>query len=216
NNALSAYKRYEILHQAANILKNRKEELAQIIMREAGKPIKFARGEVDRTVQTLLVSAEEAKRITGEGVPVEAAPGSENRLAFTIRVPVGIVAAISPFNFPLNLVAHKIAPALAAGNTVILKTASKTPISAIKLAKILQDVGMPAGMLQVLPGPGATVGNILMRDERIALYTFTGSAEVGLQLKQHTGLRKLSLELGNNSPVIVDHDADIEKASKAI
>lgn len=215
-NKLSAYERYTVLHQAANQLEQEKEEMAQMIMMEAGKPIKHARAEVERTIQTLIVSAEEAKRITGEGVPVEAAPGSENRLAFTIRVPVGIVAAISPFNFPLNLVAHKIAPALAAGNTVILKPASKTPISAIKLARILQDVGLPAGMLQVLPGSGATVGDVLMRDERIALYTFTGSTEVGLQLKQHTGLRKLILELGNNSPVIVDHDADLEKASKAI
>ncbi|GAA0300263.1 acyl-CoA reductase-like NAD-dependent aldehyde dehydrogenase [Gracilibacillus halotolerans] len=216
NNTLSAYERYQILYKAANLLQEQKEEMAQIIMQEAGKPIKQSRGEVDRAVETLLVSAEEAKRITGEGVPVESAPGSENRLAFTIRVPVGIVAAISPFNFPLNLVAHKIAPALAAGNTVILKPASQTPISAIKLAEILQEAGLPAGMLHVLPGPGSTVGNVLMEDERIALYTFTGSTDVGLQFKQKTGLKKLILELGNNSPVIVDKDADLTKASKAI
>ena len=216
NNTLSAYERYQILYKAANLLQEQKEEMAQIIMQEAGKPIKQSRAEVDRAVQTLLVSAEEAKRITGEGVPVESAPGSENRLAFTIRVPVGIVAAISPFNFPLNLVAHKIAPALAAGNTVILKPASQTPISAIKLAEILQEAGLSAGMLHVLPGPGSTVGNVLMEDERIALYTFTGSTDVGLQFKQKTGLKKLILELGNNSPVIVDKDADLTKASKAI
>ncbi|WP_163580613.1 aldehyde dehydrogenase family protein [Gracilibacillus saliphilus] len=213
---LSPYERYQILHKASQLIADQKEELAMIITKEAGKPLKQARAEIDRSAQTFLVAAEEAKRIHGEGVPVEAAPGSENRMAFTIKVPVGVVGAISPFNFPLNLVSHKVAPALAAGNAVVLKPASKTPISALKLAEILDKAGLPKGLLQVVVGSGSTVGNQMMKDERIALYTFTGSAKVGLKLKQETGLNRLILELGNNSPVIVDKEADVELAAKTI
>ncbi|WP_058308333.1 aldehyde dehydrogenase family protein [Gracilibacillus massiliensis] len=213
---LSPFERYQILHKASQLITEQKEELANIITKEAGKPLKQARTEIDRTSQTFLVAAEEAKRIHGEGVPVEAAPGSENRMAFTIKVPVGVVGAISPFNFPLNLVAHKIAPALAAGNAVVLKPASKTPISSLKLAEILDKAGLPKGLLQVVVGSGSTVGSQMMKDERIAVYTFTGSAEVGLKLKQETGLKRLILELGNNSPVIVDKEADIDLAAKTL
>ncbi|MGN8644741.1 aldehyde dehydrogenase family protein [Gracilibacillus sp. HCP3S3_G5_1] len=213
---LSPYERYQILHKASQLIADQKEELAMIITKEAGKPLKQARAEIDRSAQTFLVAAEEAKRIYGEGVPVEAAPGSENRMAFTIKVPIGVVGAISPFNFPLNLVSHKVAPALAAGNAVVLKPASKTPISALKLAEILDKAGLPKGLLQVVVGSGSTVGNQMMKDERIALYTFTGSAKVGLKLKQETGLNRLILELGNNSPVIVDKEADVELAAKTI
>ncbi|WP_208589735.1 aldehyde dehydrogenase family protein [Gracilibacillus suaedae] len=213
---LSPYERYQILHKASQLIVDQKEELAMIITKEAGKPLKQAKAEIDRSAQTFLVAAEEAKRIYGEGVPVEAAPGSENRMAFTIKVPVGVVGAISPFNFPLNLVAHKVAPALAAGNAVVLKPASKTPISALKLAEILDKAGLPKGLLQVVVGSGSTVGSQMMKDERIALYTFTGSAKVGMKLKQETGLNRLILELGNNSPVIVDKEADVELAAKTI
>ncbi|MGP4038406.1 aldehyde dehydrogenase family protein [Gracilibacillus sp. D59] len=213
---LSPYERYQILHKASILISEKKEELAMVITREAGKPLKQARAEIARSAQTFLIAAEEAKRIHGEGVPVEAAPGSENRMAFTIKVPVGVVGAISPFNFPLNLVSHKVAPALAAGNAVVLKPASKTPISSLKLAEILDQAGLPKGLLQVIVGSGSTVGNQMIKDERISLYTFTGSAKVGLKLKQETGLNRLILELGNNSPVIVDKEADLDLAAKTL
>ncbi|WP_226038259.1 aldehyde dehydrogenase family protein [Aquibacillus saliphilus] len=216
SDALSPYQRFEVLKRVSELLIEKKEELAVCILKEAGKPLKQARSEVERSAQTFEVAAEEAKRITGEGVPVEAAPGSENRMAFTIKVPVGVVGAISPFNFPLNLVAHKVAPAIAAGNAVVLKPASATPITALKLAEIFEDSGLPAGLFNVVVGSGSTVGKQMMKDDRISVFTFTGSAEVGLKLKQNTGLKKLILELGNNSPVIVDKEADLEQAAKTI
>lgn len=214
--AMSPYERFEILKRVSELLKENQEEMAKVITMEAGKPIKQALTELDRAAQTFELAAEEAKRIHGEGVPVEAAPGSENRMAFTIKVPVGVVGAISPFNFPVNLVAHKIAPAIAAGNAVVLKPASKTPISALKLAGLFEEAGLPKGFLNVVVGSGSTVGNQMMKDDRINLYTFTGSAEVGLKLKQNTGLNKLILELGNNSPVIVDKEADLDAAAENV
>ncbi|WP_277673826.1 aldehyde dehydrogenase family protein [Piscibacillus halophilus] len=210
------YERYEILMKVSNLLKENKEKLAQNMTHEAGKPIKQARSEVDRAVQTTILSAEEAKRLAGEGVPVEAAPGSENRMAFTIQVPVGVVAAISPFNFPLNLVLHKVAPAIAAGNTVVLKPASTTPTTTLLLAELFVEAGLPDGVLNVVTGKGSEVGEWLTNDERIQLFTFTGSVEVGLNLKQNTGMKKLVLELGNNSPVIVDHETDVKEAAQVI
>ncbi|GAB3060879.1 aldehyde dehydrogenase family protein [Virgibacillus ainsalahensis] len=213
SNQLSAYERYEILKKVTDKLRVNNEEFAQTLVAEAGKPLKQARTEVARAAETFEVSAEEAKRISGHGVPVEAAPGSENRMAFTIRVPVGVVGAITPFNFPINLVAHKIGPALAAGNAVVLKPASATPISSLKLAKLFEEAGLPAGLLNVIAGSGSVVGKQMQEDNRISTYTFTGSAEVGLKIKQNTGLNKLILELGNNSPVIVDKEADLDKAA---
>ncbi|QAS51788.1 aldehyde dehydrogenase family protein [Halobacillus litoralis] len=210
------YQRFEILKRVSELLQEKKEDLAENITLEAGKPLKQALTEIDRATQTFELAAEEAKRIHGEGVPVEAAPGSENRMAFTIKVPIGVVGAISPFNFPVNLVAHKIAPAIAAGNAVVLKPASKTPISALKLAELFGEAGLPKGFLNVVVGSGSTVGNQMMEDARINLYTFTGSAEVGLKLKQNTGLNKLILELGNNSPVIIDKEADLDTAAKNV
>ncbi|UOR13294.1 aldehyde dehydrogenase family protein [Halobacillus amylolyticus] len=211
---MSPYKRYQVLKRVSELLQENKEEFAKTITMEAGKPLKQARTEVDRATQTIELSAEEAKRIHGEGVPVESAPGSENRMAFTIKVPVGVVGAISPFNFPLNLVSHKIAPAIAAGNAVVLKPASKTPVASLMLAEMFHEAGLPKGFFNVVVGSGSTVGNQMMKDRRIQLYTFTGSAEVGLKLKQNTGLNRLILELGNNSPVIVDKEADIDAAAK--
>ncbi|QTM98519.1 aldehyde dehydrogenase family protein [Sediminibacillus dalangtanensis] len=216
NHSLSPYERYEILKKVSELLAENKDELAQTITKEAGKPLKQARTEIDRSSQTFEVAAEEAKRISGEGVPVEAAPGSENRMAFTIRVPVGVVGAISPFNFPLNLVSHKVAPAIAAGNAVVLKPASATPITSLKLAALFEQAGLPGGLFNVIVGSGSVVGQQMMEDSRIQLYTFTGSARVGLKLKQTTGLNKLILELGNNSPVIVDKEADVEQAAHNI
>lgn len=213
---LSPYERYEVLLNASRLLQEQKEDFAETIMREAGKPITQARTEVDRAIQTFTWSAEEAKRIAGQAVPVNGAPGSENRLAFTVRVPVGVVAAIGPFNFPLNLIAHKIGPALAAGNGVVLKPASATPLSSLKLAQLFAEAGLPNGLLNVVVGAGSVVGEQLQKDERISVYTFTGSAEVGLKIKQNTGLNKLILELGSNAPVIVDREADLSKAAKQI
>src|SRR4030066_731792 len=149
---LSPYERYEILLKTSSLLNERQEEIARTLAQEAGKPIRDARAEVGRAVQTFLISAEEAKRIHGEGIPVEAARGSENRMAFTIRVPAGPVCAISPFNFPLNLVAHKVGPAIAAGNTVVLKPSSLTPFSAIRLGEVMIKAGLPPGHLTLLFG----------------------------------------------------------------
>jgi len=212
-NQMPPYRRYEILKRTSELLIEHKQEMGQLIAQEVGKTLKEAIVEVERTAQTLEISAEEAKRIHGEGIPVESSPGAENRLAFTIRTPVGVVCAITPFNVPLNLVAHKVGPALAAGNAVVLKPASVTPLIALRLAKLFEQAGLPAGYLNVVIGSGSTVGEWLARDERIQLYTFTGSPAVGKQLKQSIGLRKVLLELGSNSAVIVHRDADVEQAA---
>lgn len=210
---LPPYQRYEILKRAGELLAERAEEFARTIAAEGGKPLKEARVEVSRAIQTLTLSGEEAKRIHGEGVPVEAAPGSENRMAFTIRVPVGVVCAISPFNFPLNLAAHKIGPALAAGNAVVHKPAGATPVTAAKLCQLLIDAGLPPGYLNLVFGPGSQVGEWLLENPEIDMYTFTGSAAVGERIKAKSGLRRVTLELGNNSAVIVHRDADLAAAA---
>lgn len=212
---LSPYNRYEILLKAAHLIRERKEELALNIVREGGKVLKDARSEVERGIQTFIASAEEAKRIAGKEIPLQGQPGNEGKMAFTIRVPVGVVCAITPFNFPLNLTAHKIAPALAAGNAVVLKPAAVTPLSAIALACILQEAGLPDGFLNIVNGSGAEIGPYLLEDPRISLFTFTGSPEVGAQIKSKSGIRKVILELGNNSPNIVHMDApDVKKAAR--
>ncbi|MHB9146372.1 MAG: aldehyde dehydrogenase family protein [Symbiobacteriia bacterium] len=210
---LPPQERFRILSRTSVLLGEHIDDLAATIAREGGKPLKLARGEVQRAMQTFQVAAEEAKRITGEVVPVDAAPGAENRFAFTLRVPVGVVAAISPFNFPLNLVAHKVAPAIAAGNAVVLKPASQTPITAAKLCRLLEAAGLPAGFLNLVVGSGSTVGEQILQDPRIAFYTFTGSPGVGERLRQAIGLRRATLELGSNSATIVHLDADLDKAA---
>jgi acyl-CoA reductase-like NAD-dependent aldehyde dehydrogenase len=211
---LTPYDRYEILNKASEILKGRKEEVALTLAREVGKTIKDARLEVERAIQTLILSSEEAKRIGGEVLPISASPGAENRMGFTIRVPIGVIAAITPFNFPFNLACHKIAPAIAAGNTVVWKPATNTSASAYFLMEILKEAGLPSGYVNLICGSGAQVGEWLLEDKRIGKYTFTGSAEVGRHIKEKSGLRKVSLELGNNSPNIVHHDADLDLAAK--
>lgn len=207
---LSPYERYEIIMRAANLMRERREAFAEALSAEAGKPIRDARGEIDRAYQTLILSAEEAKRLRGETVPLAGAPGCERRMAFTTRRPLGVVCAITPFNFPVNLAAHKIGPALAAGNTVIYKPASATPLTASLLVDVFQEAGLPAGCLNLIYGAGSAVGRLLTADERIRMFSFTGSVPVGKALHQAVGFRRISLELGSNSANIVHEDvADV-------
>jgi acyl-CoA reductase-like NAD-dependent aldehyde dehydrogenase len=210
------YARYQVLLKASQLLLERVEEFAQVLVAEVGKPIRESRGEVERAALTLQISAEEAKRIHGEGVPVESAPGSENRMAFTVRVPVGVIAAITPFNVPLNLVCHKIVPALAAGNSVVLKPAEVTPVCALMLADLLEEAGLPKGRLQVLTGDGAMIGEWLLSNKEVNMFSFTGSPRVGKLIREKAGLRKVALELGNNSATVVHKDANLEQAASLI
>lgn len=212
----SSYARYEVLMKAAQLLVERRDEFAEVLAVEVGKPIRESRGEIERAAQTLVISAEEAKRIHGEGVPVEAAQGSENRMAFTVRVPVGVIAAITPFNVPVNLVCHKIGPAIAAGNSVVLKPAEVTPICALMLAELMEEAGLPKGRLQVLTGDGATIGELLLENKDVNMFTFTGSPRVGEYIRSKAGLRKVALELGNNSATIVHKDANLVQAAAMI
>jgi acyl-CoA reductase-like NAD-dependent aldehyde dehydrogenase len=210
---LPAHKRAEILVRVAGALGKRADEAARLITAEAGKPLKAARVEVARAMSTYTMAAVEARKLTGTMIPMDASQAGEGKLAFTQRLPIGIVGAISPFNFPLNLVAHKIAPALAAGCAVVLKPASQTPLSALFLAELEQDAGLPPGWLNVLVGPASEIGDVLVDDERVKLITFTGSAGVGWALRERAPRKRVNLELGNATPVIVAEDADIEDAA---
>jgi acyl-CoA reductase-like NAD-dependent aldehyde dehydrogenase len=210
---LPAHRRAEILVKVAGLIGRRHEEVARTISEEAGKPIKTARVEASRAMSTYTFAAVEARKLAGEMVPMEAAQAGEGKLAFTLRRPIGVVAAISPFNFPCNLVAHKIAPALAAGCPVVLKPASATPLSALLLAELEQEAGLPEGWLHVLVGPASEIGDVLVDDERIRLITFTGSGEVGWKLAERAHRKRVKLELGNSTPVIVAGDADVDTAA---
>jgi acyl-CoA reductase-like NAD-dependent aldehyde dehydrogenase len=203
-------RRHAILTEAARLLAARASEVTENYIAETGFTRADAAAELARATSTLRLSAEEAVRIAGEEVPVAAAPGSEKRLAFTIRVPCGVVLAIAPFNAPLNTVAHKIGPALAAGNAVVLKPAAHTPLSSMALAAILLEAGLPPGYLNLVHGPGATVGDALVGDPRVRFITFTGSTAVGRAIKQRSGIVKTHLELGANSATIVAADADLD------
>ena len=209
--AMSGYQRYEILTRAVGLMRERLEDLGRTITMEEGKIIGEGLGEAERAIQTMTGSAEEAKRLFGEVVPLDGAPTWTGQLGFTLRVPCGVVAAISPFNFPLNLVAHKVGPALAAGNAVIIKPASDTPLSALKLTEILVDAGVPAEAVQCVTGSGGTIGDALVADDRVRKVTFTGSRDVGEHICRTAGLKKVTMELGSNSPLIVMPDADMEK-----
>jgi acyl-CoA reductase-like NAD-dependent aldehyde dehydrogenase len=209
---MPAHQRSLILEKTSVLIDKYKEDIARIIAQEAGKAWKYSLNEATRTVQTFKFAAEEAKKIHGETVPMDAAVGAENRLGFFLRTPKGVIAAISPFNFPLNLVAHKVAPALAAGNSLVLKPATYTPLTAVRLGEIMQEAGLPAGALNIVYGGGATVGEWLVTDPRIAMVTFTGSPEVGKAIKAKSGLKPVTLELGCNSATIIEADADLEKA----
>jgi acyl-CoA reductase-like NAD-dependent aldehyde dehydrogenase len=210
---LPAHERAAILDRVAAGLAGRQDELARTICAEAGKPMKAARVEASRAVSTYTMAAVEARKLAGETVPMDASPAGEGKLALTLRLPIGIVGAISPFNFPLNLVAHKIAPALAAGCAVVLKPASQTPLSALLLAELEADAGLPAGWLNVVCGPAAEIGDVLVEDERVKLITFTGSSGVGWALRERAPRKRVNLELGNATPVIVAADADLDDAA---
>ena len=207
-----AHRRFRILEKASNLLAKHQEEIAATICREAGKAWKYSVGEVARAVETFQFSAEEAKRLHGETVPMDASTAEEGRMGFYLRCPVGVVAAITPFNFPLNLVAHKVGPALAAGNTLVLKPASTTPLTAIRLAEILEESGIPAGVVNVVVGSGGTVGDWITTDPRVAKISFTGSPPVGEAIIRKAGLKKVTMELGNNSGTIIEPDADLDAA----
>jgi len=211
---MPAHKRAAILLRTSELIRERAEDLAKTIAAEAGKALKFARAEVDRAASTFTIAAEEAKRLHGETIPLDAVPTGEGYFGFWTRRPVGVIAAISPFNFPLNLVSHKVAPALAAGNTLVLKPATTTPLAAVKLCQILQDAGLPAGAINLVVGSGGTVGEWLITDERVDKITFTGSPEVGRHILAVAGIKKVTLELGNASPVIIAPDADLDFVAK--
>ena len=212
---LSGYDRYAMLKRAAELLEERIEDFATTLTMEEGKVIGEARMEVSRAVQTMTGSAEEAKRLYGEVVPLDGAPSWTGQLGFTLRVPCGVVAAISPFNFPLNLVCHKVGPALAAGNSVVIKPATDTPLVALKLTEVLVDAGLPAEAVQCITGSGGSIGDALVSDPRVRKVTFTGSKEVGEHICRTAGLKKVTMELGSNSPLIVMPDADMDKVVAA-
>ena len=210
---MPAHKRAEILVRVAGALGRRADEAARQISAEAGKPLKAARVEVARAMSTYTMAAVEARTLAGRMVPMDASQAGEGKLAFTLRRPIGVVGAISPFNFPLNLVAHKIAPALAAGCAVVLKPASQTPLSALLLAELEHEAGLPAGWLNVVVGPSSEIGDAIVEDERVKLITFTGSGAVGWGIRERAAKKKVGLELGNATPVIVEGDANIEDAA---
>ena len=211
---LPAHERARILDRAAHLLEERHDEAARLISSEAGKPMKAARVEAQRAVSTFTFAAVEARKLAGEMVPMDASKAGEGKLGFTLRLPIGVVGAISPFNFPLNLVAHKIAPALAAGCPVVLKPASATPLSALFLADLEREAGLPDGWLTVVAGSASAIGDVLVEDERVKLITFTGSGEVGWGLAERAHRKRVKLELGNATPAIVCADAPPEAAAK--
>ena len=211
-----AHERAAVLDRVAGILRERRDEFARTIAQEAGKPITTAQVEADRAVQTITFSAVEARALGGELIGMDAHPAGVNHAGMVIRRPIGVVGAISPFNFPLNLVAHKVGPAFAAGCACVLKPATATPLSALLLAQAFADAGQPAGWLNVVVGNSSEIGDVLIEDPRVALITFTGSSEVGWKLRERAARKKVNLELGNSTPVIVMADADLDKAAAAV
>ena len=217
DNPLPLWKRAAILDAAAARLTARRDEFALIVAKEAAKPIKTARVEAERAVGTFQFAAAEARKLGGEMIPLDAIPAGEGKLGFTLRVPIGVIGAIAPFNFPLNLVVHKVAPAIAAGCPVVLKPASQTPFSSIVLAQMLiEECGLPAEYLQVVTGGGSTVGNAIVDHPDIALITFTGSPAVGWGIRSRAPRKRVGLELGNNAPVIIEGDGDWKTAAAKI
>ncbi len=208
---IPAYERAEILYKVVEILRKRKNEFAALLADEAGKPLSAGLVELERTIATYQFAAEAAKQLSGETVPMDAAPGVTDRIGFTKRIPLGVVSAITPFNFPFNLVAHKLGPALAVGNAVVLKPATQTPLSALAMAEIFQEAGLPDGVLQIVTGSGEELSNILVTHPLVKKVSFTGSGRVGLSIKEKIGLRKVTLELGSNAALIVEPSTSIEK-----
>jgi acyl-CoA reductase-like NAD-dependent aldehyde dehydrogenase len=213
--ALTGYERYQILHRAAELMEKRLDDLGRTITLEEGKVLSEGLGEAARSLETLTLSAEEAKRLGGEVVPLDGSSNGAGKFGFTLRVPCGVVAAVTPFNFPLNLVCHKIGPGLAAGNAVIVKPATDTPLSALKLIEILLEAGIPAEAVQCITGSGATIGDVLCGDPRIRKISFTGSRDVGEHICRVAGLKKVTMELGSNAPLVIMEDADIDQVAAA-
>ena len=213
---LTGYERYKILHKAADLISERAESFAETITLEGGKVKAEAMIEVERAAEIIYLSAEEAKRLGSEVIPLDGAPGVTGKFGFTIRVPCGVVAAISPFNFPLHLVCHKVGPGIAAGNAVVLKPATDTPLSGLRVVEVMLEAGCPPEALQCLTGSGAEIGDALVSDPRIRKITFTGSRDVGEHICRTAGLKKVTMELGSNSPVIIMPDADMNKVTTAL
>ena len=213
--AMPAYERYQILHKAAEIMEQRLEDLGRTVTLEEGKVITEGLGEASRAVETMTLAAEESKRLTGETLPLDASSNGAGKFGFTLRVPCGVVAAITPFNFPLNLVCHKVGPALAAGNSVIVKPATDTPLSALKLTEIMLEAGVPSEAIQCVTGSGGVIGDAISSDPRVRKISFTGSRDVGEHICKTAGLKKVTMELGSNAPLIVMPDADLEKVADA-
>ncbi|MBA3315700.1 MAG: aldehyde dehydrogenase family protein [Planctomycetaceae bacterium] len=214
--AMPAFERCEILRRAVAGMHARAAELARTISAEEGKPITEGRAEVERAIETISLSADEAKRLNGESFPLDAAPNGVGKFGFTMRVPCGIVAAITPFNFPLNLVCHKVGPAIAGGNAVLMKPASDTPLSALKLVEILLEAGLPETAIACLVGAGKELGEAICTDDRVRKISFTGSDEVGRAICRMAGVKRVTMELGSNCPVIVMDDADLDAAAAAV
>lgn len=213
---LPAYRRAEILDRAVELLGQRRDKLARVVCAEVAKPISLARAEIDRAWSTLQFAAVQARTLGGRTVPMDAAPSGAGKLAFTQRVPLGVVGAITPFNFPVNLVVHKLAPAFAAGCPVVLKPAPQAPLSALELARVMTDAGLPSGWLSVLPGPAQEIGNAMGEHPDVAVISFTGSVQAGWQIAQHAHRKKVLLELGGSAPAILAADADIELAAERL
>ncbi|MGC3971487.1 MAG: aldehyde dehydrogenase family protein [Pirellulales bacterium] len=209
------YKRYQILLKAAQLMAERADDLGRTISMEEGKTLAEGKTEVLRAKETMELSAEEAKRIEGELLPLDGSSGGAGKLGFTLRVPCGVVAAITPFNFPLNLVTHKVGPALAAGNSVVIKPAGDTPLSALRLVEILLEAGLPPEGIACITGPGKVVGEAIVRDHRVRKVSFTGSRDVGEHLCNIAGIKRVTMELGSNSPLVVMPDADLMKVAEA-
>ncbi|MEH7335269.1 aldehyde dehydrogenase family protein [Neobacillus drentensis] len=208
---LTAYERAAILEHIAQLFIENRQKAAEIISLEAAKPMKFALGEIDRTIETYKFAAEEAKRLTGEMIPMDAAKNGANRFGYTIEQPLGVIGAITPFNFPQNLVAHKVGPAIAAGNTIVLKPASQTPLSALFLAELIDQTALPKGAFNVITGSGRTVGDTLVTSDKVKMITFTGSPSVGIGIRNKAGLKKVALELGSNAGLIIDKNVDLSQ-----
>ncbi len=211
--AQPSHARYQMLQRIAGSLYDRRDEFAQLMVAESGKPVTDAKREVSRAVQTFTIAAEEAKRIPGEVMPLDWTPGTDSHLGIVRRVPIGPILGITPFNFPLNLVAHKVAPALAAGNSILIKPAPQTPLTALLLGEVALEAGVPAGGLNVLPCDNQIAEHLVV-DPRFKLLSFTGSALVGWKLKAICGKKKVALELGGNAGVIVEPDADLDLAAQ--
>ena len=214
--ALTGYERYEMLHRAGDLIRRDQESLARMLTQEEGKIISEARTEVSRAAEILYLSAEEAKRLGSEVIPLDGGPGVHNKFGFTVRVPCGVVAAVAPFNFPLHLVCHKVGPALAAGNAVVVKPATDTPLMGVRVIELLLEAGVPEEAVHIVTGPGSEIGDALVSDPRVRKVTFTGSRDIGERICKAAGIKKVTMELGSNAAAIVMPDADLDKVAEIL